>query len=377
MNIKRFFYSLAFIVVFLNGIASAEDNNPFQRATATAQLLAGIAPAPGDPVIDRLAALESAKEQHQWMDAQWSQVRARLETMEQWRSHELGSRDGQTRTLIYPFSGPDFLNAYEMAPDYARYIFFSLERPGSLPDLTAQSGAQFKQLLQDVRGAFRDIFERNYFITDYMSKQLATPQLSGTVPVMATMMALLDLRIVRIEPVDLFPDLTKAYAKPAVHRPAKLMRGVRIDFVNPKIGRIQQVYYFSLDASDKALEFYPGFLDWVGRQRPATAFLKSASYLLHDNQFAKTREMLLNSADVLIEDDTGIPYRFLNHSPWRVRLYGRYAKPIKALSYGYQPDLEAAYQKLQESPPLAFPFGYHWRTQKSGIIVAVKEARTN
>ncbi|HTM08681.1 MAG TPA: hypothetical protein VL754_09855 [Verrucomicrobiae bacterium] len=377
MNIKRFFYSLAFIVVFLNGIASAEDNNPFQRATATAQLLAGIAPAPGDPVIDRLAALESAKEQHQWMDAQWSQVRARLETMEQWRSHELGSRDGQTRTLIYPFSGPDFLNAYEMAPDYARYIFFSLERPGALPDLTAQSGAQFKQLLQDVRGAFRDIFERNYFITDYMSKQLATPQLSGTVPVMATMMALLDLRIVRIEPVDLFPDLTKAYAKPAVHRPAKLMRGVRIDFVNPKIGRIQQVYYFSLDASDKALEFYPGFLDWVGRQRPATAFLKSASYLLHDNQFAKTREMLLNSADVLIEDDTGIPYRFLNHSPWRVRLYGRYAKPIKALSYGYQPDLEAAYQKLQESPPLAFPFGYHWRTQKSGIIVAVKEARTN
>lgn len=377
MNIKRFFYSLALIVVFLNGIASAEENNTPQRATATAQLLAGIAPAPGDPVTDRLAALESSKEQRQWMETQWGQVRARLETMEQWRSHELGNRDGQTRTLIYPFSGPDFLNAYEMAPDYARYIFFSLERPGVLPDLSAQNSAQYKQLLQDVRGAFRDIFERNYFITDYMTKQLATPQLSGTVPVMATMMALLDLRIVRIEPVDLFPDLTQAYAKPAVHRPAKLMRGVRIDFVNPKIGRIQQLYYFSLDASDKALEFYPGFLDWIGRQRPATAFLKSASYLLHDNQFAKTREMLLNSADVLIQDDTGIPYKFLNHSPWHVRLYGRYAKPIKALTYGYQPDLEAAYQKLQESPPLAFPFGYHWRTQKSGIMVAVKEPRTN
>jgi hypothetical protein len=30
---------------------------------------------------------------------------------------------------------------------------------------------QFTKLLQDVRSAFRDIFERNYFITSYMTKQ--------------------------------------------------------------------------------------------------------------------------------------------------------------------------------------------------------------
>jgi hypothetical protein len=377
MKIKAVIFSLALLIVSTGVMAAGDDSAGSHRVTATAQLLAGIAPAPGDPLIDHLAAHDAFKEQHQWMETQWSQVHSRLLSMEQWRTQELASRNGQARTLIYPFSGPDFLNAYEMAPDYARYVFFSLERPGALPDLTAQNGAHFKQLLADVRGGFRDIFERNYFITDYMTKQLATPQLSGTVPIMTTMMALLDLRIVRIEPVDLFPEQTRAYEKPGAVRPRKLMRGVRIDFVNPKLGRTQQLYYFSLDASDKALEFYPGFLDWVGRQRPATTFLKSASYLLHDNQFAKTREMLLGSSDIVIQDDTGIPYRYLNHSPWQVRLYGRYAKPIKALSYGYQPDLEAAYQKLQETPALAFPFGYHWRTQKSGIIVAIKEARTN
>ncbi|HEY1371984.1 MAG TPA: hypothetical protein VGH50_05905 [Candidatus Binatia bacterium] len=377
MKIGSFLLLTALFFGFYHSSASAQDNNLLSRATATAQLLAGIAPAPGDPVIDRFAAMDCWKEHRQWMEAQWAQVRARLGAMEQWRAQEVRLGDGPERSLIYPFSGPDFLNAYEMAPEHARYVFFSLERPGTLPDLSAYTGGQFKQLLQDVRGAFHDIFERNYFITDYMTKQLATPQLSGTVPVMATMMALLDLRIVRIEKYDLFPEQTRAYDKPAAIRPRKLMRGARIEFANPKSGKTQQLYYFSLDVSDKALEFYPGFTDWVGRQRPATVFLKSASYLLHDAQFSKIREMLLACADTVIQDDTGIPYRFLVRSPWHVRLYGRYAKPLKALSYGYQPDLESAYQKMQETPPLAFPFGYHWRTQKSGIMVAVRELKTN
>lgn len=377
MKIGSFLLITALTLGLFHSSALAQDNNVPSRTTATAQLLAGIPPAPGDPVIDRFTAMDCWKEHRQWMEGQWAQVRARLGAMEQWRAQEVRLYDAPARSLIYPFSGPDFLNAYEMAPDHARYVFFSLERPGALPDLSTYTGGQFKQLLQDVRGAFRDIFERNYFITDYMTKQLATPQLSGAVPIMSTMMALLDLKIVRVENYDLFPEQTRAYDKPAAIRPRKLMRGARIEFVNPKSGKTQQLYYFSLDVSDKALEFYPGFTDWVGRQRPATVFLKSASYLLHDGQFSKTRDMLLASADTIIQDDTGIPYRFLARSPWHVRIYGRYAKPLKALSYGYQPDLEAAYQKIQETPPLAFPFGYHWRTQRSGIMVAVRELKTN
>jgi hypothetical protein len=352
--------------------AAAQDSATALRATATAQLLAGIAPAPGDPVIDRLAALDASKEQRQWMEKEWSQVRARLFAMEQWRAQELRVREAGNKTLIYPFSGPDFLNAYAMAPDHARYIFFSLERPGTLPDVENQGVGQFNLLLQDVRAALRDIFQRNYFITDYMTKQLTTPRITGAVPVIATMMALMNLNIVKIEPIDLFPELTRAYEKPAALRPPKLLRGVRIEFVNPKRGAPQSLYYFSLDVTDKALESYPGFIAWVGRNRPATAFLKSASYLLHDNQFAKTREMLLAAADIVIQDDTGIPYRLLARSPWQVRLYGRYAKPIKELSYGYQPDLEAAYGGRRDADPLPFPFGYHWKNQQSGLLVATR-----
>ncbi len=351
--------------------ATSGDNQEFnRRATATAQILAGITPNPLEPALKRFVESDTFREHQQWMTSSWNQVRGRIQTMETWRSHEVKIAGAQKKTLLYPFSGPDFLNAYTLFPDHGRYVFFSLERPGTIPDLESVTPVQFTQLLQDVRNAFRDIFERNYFITSYMTKQLTTPWIRGAVPVMATMMALMNRRIVRIEPLDLFPELTEAYDLPDAKRPRVLMRAVRIEFANPGAPGTQQLYYVALDATDKAVEFYPEFLNWVGQHKPATVLIKSASYLLHDQQFAKTREMLLGAADVVVQDDTGIPYRFINQTPWQVKLYGRYNRPVRPMRYGYQKDLEAAYSSRQEQVPLPFPFGYHWRGQQSGLIVA-------
>jgi len=356
--------------------SQAANNEPQEfnrRATATAQLLAGINPNPPEPAFNRFIDLDAWKEHQKWMSSQWALVRGRLSTMEAWREHEVKIAGAQKKTLLYPFSGPDFFNAYALFPDHARYVFFSLERPGALPDMESVTTVQFVKLLADVRGAFRDIFERNYFITSFMTKQLTTPWVRGSVPVMATMMALMNRRIVRIEPIDLFPELMRIYDAPEGKRPRILLRGVRIDFANPASPGIQQLYYFSLDATDKALEYYPEFLNWVGQYKPSTALIKSASYLLHDGQFAKTRAMLLESADLVVQDDTGIPYRFLNQAPWHVKLYGKYHKPIRPMEYAYQKDLEAAFKTLSDQPDLPFPFGYHWRGKQSALILAHRQ----
>lgn len=375
--IGRFISPAAFlaVILILPNIAGRVQAAPTEgeynrRATATAQILAGITPNPIDPALVRFVDSEAFKEHQQWMTTNWNQVRGRLQTMESWRSQEIKLVATQRKNLLYPFSGPDFLNAYTFFPEHSRYVFFSLERPGSLPDLESVTPVQFVKLLQDVRSAFRDIFERNYFITSYMTKQLTTPWIRGTVPIMATMMALMNRRIVRIEPLDLFPDLTQAYGTPDAKGPRVLMRAVRIEFAAPNATATQQLYYVSLDAADKALEFYPEFVNWISQYKPATVLLKSASYLLHDNQFAKTRSMLLEAADVVVQDDTGIPYKFISQDPWKVKLYGRYNRPIRPMTYGYQKDLETAYSARMEQSPLPFPFGYYWRGQKSGLIVA-------
>jgi hypothetical protein len=362
-----------------NPTAAVETPTPEfnRRATATAQLLAGITPNPAEPAFNHLLELDAWKEHQKWMTSQWAEVRGRIKTVEGWRDHELKIANPQKKTLLYPFSGPDFFNAYAFFPEHSRYVFFSLERPGTLPDLESVTMQQFAKLLTDVRGAFRDIFERNYFITSYMNKQLTTPWIRGTVPVMATMMALMNRRIVRIEPIDLFPELTKVYDSPEGKRPRLLLRGVRIEFSNPGAPGVQQLYYFSLDATDKALEYYPDFLNWVGQNRPASALIKSASYLLHDAQFSKTRAMVLDSADLLVQDDTGIPYRFINQTPWQAKLYGKYNKPIKPMGYGYQKDLDAAFKAKVQTNELPFAFGYHWRGGQGALILATKERNSN
>ena len=165
---------------------SADSSEFNRRATATGQILAGIVPNPSDPALKRLVESDTFKEHQQAMTSSWTQVRSRIQTMETWRSQEIKIPGAHKKTLLYPFSGPDFLNAYTLFPDHGRYVFFSLERPGTLPDLESVTPVQFAKLLQDVRSAFHDIFERNYFITSYMSKQLTSPWIRGTVPVMAT-----------------------------------------------------------------------------------------------------------------------------------------------------------------------------------------------
>jgi hypothetical protein len=342
---------------------------------AVAQVLAGIAPAPGDPRIDRIVATAEWRAHRDWVQQRWGEVKLRLASISRWRAESLPLADGGQRTLIYPFSGPDFLNAYAMFPDHPRYLFFSLEKPGSLPAITSLSEHKQARVLADVRAALQDIFTRNYFITDYMTRQLSTPYVSGTVPVMAVMMALTGQRIVSIEPVDPFPELTQEYNQLGANRPRKMLCGARITFVRAgdPPGSARTLEYYSLDASDRALRWYPGFIDYVGRQQPATGFLKSASYLLHDDQFARTRGLLLTRTDVVVQDDTGIPYRYLTGAGWGVRLYGVYTAPIKPLQYGKQPDLESAFKAAGQVPPLDFPFGYRGKSGRSTLLLAKRE----
>src|SRR5438094_4298612 len=87
-------YLKSLILVFVLGLsltnARAGDNIEFnRRATATAQILAGISPAVSDPAIERLTKLEAFAEHEKWMASQWSQVRNRISATESLWAREL------------------------------------------------------------------------------------------------------------------------------------------------------------------------------------------------------------------------------------------------------------------------------------------------
>ena len=78
---------------------------------------------------------------------------------------------------------------------------------------------------------------------------------------------------------------------------------------------------------------------------PITTFVKAGSYLLHWNSFSTLRDLILDKSLFVLQDDTAVPYRFFKSGGWEVRLFGRYATPVKDFTNVEQKDLREAYEE--------------------------------
>src|SRR5258706_3836589 len=305
------------------------------------------------------------------MRAVWARMNDRqVAAMTAWRDARLSQTCPAGRTLMYPFSGPDFFNAYWLFPRCKTIVMFGLEHIGEVPDIEAMNEHAILLLLADVRTAMSSFLARNYFITGSMAKQLRTSQLHGVLPVFMLSMALTGVDIVRIVPHGLAP-LSRTDGVPE-GKPLRDLKGVTIEFHAPGSTITQRVHYFTVDATDRGLTHYPEFLAFVRNLAPTTTFIKSASYLLHSNKFNEMRSALLDISDYVVQDDSGLPYAMLDKRGWRVRLHGRYGRPIPPFRGAFPVGLDPAYKAQTPAPP-PFTFGYQYRDfrdARSNLMVA-------
>ncbi len=341
------------------------------RVGSVARLLAGLAPTVASH--DAIANSTEWQAHRDQVQAGWARVKSgRGGVMSKWRDGAIRSACTGSGTLLYPFSGPDFMNAYVLFPGCRNYILFGLEMPGDVPELEKLDRAALGKLLADVRVAVGDLVERNYFITSRMSRQLHTSQLKGVVPVLLASMALAGVDVKSVESLEL-PALPRADEEGAETqagaKPWRKLRAVQITFQRPGAAKPQTLQYFSVDATNKGVAPYPEFLAHLRSVKPAPMLIKSASYLLQDRQFRLVRDTLLESAEFLVQDDTGMPYEVLKEHGWEVNLYGGYRKPIHPFHWAYQSKLDAAY-KAGTPGELPFSFSYHWNGGKSNAMVA-------
>ena len=340
--------------------APAIDPAAALRVDSTARLLAGLPPSSADHAA--LADTATWKSHSIAMEKSWSRPRdGQLAAMKQWRATELPQQCPVGSTLFYPFSGPDFLNAWTLFPECDTFVMFGLEPVGRLPDPSAMKPKEFASLLSDVRDAMINLFARNYFITSRMQLQLRTERLRGVLPVITMSMVLAGLEVTGTGPAP-FPN-----TKGAKHN----LSGVTIDFRVPGSPRPRRVIYYSLDISDKGLADYPAFIDYLRGMAPTTTLVKSASYLMHITEFRKIRNLVLEISEFLVQDDTGVPYAPLRKAGWEVRPYGVYLVPIPPFEAQYQKSLAALYDSANPQP-LPFRFGYHTKPSdtRSTLMVA-------
>jgi len=318
------------------------------------------------------------------LQASWQKLSTgRVAAMTAWRDAAVSPTCLVGKTLLYPFSGPDFFNAWWLFPDCETFVLFGLEHLGEPPNIEAMNHRQFTRLLADVRAATGDFIDRNYFITENMARQLHTAQLRGVVPLVMISMAISGLDILRVVPLKLKPeDFAMAGGKPVGPRSKgrslrPQLRGVGIEFRAPGSPVVRRMQYFSADVTDEGLTRYPELLAYMRSFGPTTTFLKLASYLLHNREFSQVRDTLLEVSGFVVQDDSGLPYDLLAARGWQVRLHGRYDVPIPPFQRAFQTALATAYSE-QRPDVLPFTFGYQYhdaRDERSNVMVARGPAR--
>jgi len=286
----------------------------------------------------------------------------RLKPMRTFAAEHL-SKEQVCDTLFYPFSGPDVLNAVTLFPSCHRYVLFGLEKVGQLPDSSTLSDDQKVLMLKAMTKAQEYLVRRNFFVTQYMSKDLNTSNLNGVVPLAAVMLVRLGYELKDISPANL--DGTPFVANPNNKQP----KAVHLKFAKPGQAD-QEIFYASFDASNVGLNSNPAFVTYLANVHPSATLLKAASYLLHTAEFSEMQKIVTSKSTTIVQDDTGVPYSALKTAGFDIALYGEYSKPIDAFNSHYQKDLASGYAGQKQKLPLPFQWSYNWTADGINMQIA-------
>lgn len=307
------------------------------------------------------------------LDSMFSHVNAgRCTKMRIWADSELINSHSKT-TIFYPFSGPDFFNANIFYPNADQYILIAMEPIGSLPDICNMSPVAVSNYLNSINNSMKDIFKRSYFITRKMSSDLYKTKVNGTVPLISLFIKRTGHDIVSMHKIGV--DSVGNYLITDTLKNTKgFVSGIKIDFLTPSDKKIQSVLYFRADISDQGLEKIPGFKKYLNQLPQSFSYLKAASYLMHSENFKDIRSLIFDKSLTILQDDSGIAYKFFDKQDWSIKLYGKYVKPKDEFSYIREPELEKAY-KSSAFRPLPYSLGYNWGTDHVNMLYAVKKTK--
>lgn len=316
-----------------------------------------------------------------YVDSSWKRLEARrLKSMRNWAANEFSTPNTVCNTLFYPFSGPDFLTANTFFPNADKIIMLGLEPVGKLPELKKFKPGEHSMYSANFKQSLGDIFDKSYFITRKMLQDFSAQKVNGLLPILTffirkTGNEISDIKYVYRYSQDSIVERPYNTKMPDIEDGGiKKPFGVRVDYVQNS--KNKSVYYFKYDVSNKKFNDTCVFYNYINKNKNVVTYIKSASYLLHNNFMSNMKDVILKNSSYVIQDDTGIPYKFFTeNNAWEMKLYGAYTRPVSDFPYlDMQKPLQEAFEKdSSKIGKLPFHLGYHWGSKKDVIIYASKK----
>ena len=345
------------VAVSLPSVRAASPND-------TARILAGLPPAPGSPLA-RITASPAWQDHAAQMSAAWHAFERRhLTRIRVWAAAKL---PGPYPAMFYMFGGPDFVHADAFFPHARTYVQAGLEPVGTVPDLSQLPPQQLAASLSALRQSLNNFLQFGYFITKEMGTQFKFGAFSGTLPVLYVFLARSGKRINGVEFVALSGNGNVAAVR-GKRKPA----GVKISFSGSD-GAPRTLYYFRTNLENSGVA-KSGFLKFCARLGTGGSLLKSASYLMHVGGFSKVRDFVLRHSAIIVQDDSGIPLRYLSDGRWRLYPFGQYIPPIDVFKQHVQPDMAQLFARAAQR--VNFGIGYRSHPTRTTILVATRATPT-
>ena len=326
----------------------------------TARRLAGL---PVTAVPDR----QRARQEHHdhAVTASFSHFEQRVgEAMLRWSHDTLAAAEGAT--VFYPFGGPDLVTVRRFYPRASRYVLLALQDGGPPPSLDTLSTSDLDATLDLYAGVFDAFARRGFFITAQMGSGYRTPHMTrGVTGVLLAFAEREGLAVEAIEPVHIGASGVEPVADD--RRLADTWSSVRL-WLRRTDGTPVELDYLRVDLGDAALARDPDALRLLTSLSAGPTVLKAASHLPQQPGFTRIRDLILDHAPQLVQDETGVAYRRL--APFEVRLFGAF-RGVNGLFDGRpQRDLQEAYARGQVSP-LPFSVGYR-KAAGAALMVATR-----
>jgi len=271
---------------------------------------------------------------------------------------------------LYPFSGPDILHALAFYPDAGEIILFGLEPPGTIPDpMRAPENKRTGHLL-NFRKAISTILKSSFFVTDDMSKKIGKTPYASVTGILMFLLARGSFIITEVKHIAM--DSSGVIIGNDNSR-AGVIPGVEIIFHRQGQPALIMARYFQVDIQNSSKKGRV-FINSLQKSGPVGTIIKSASYLMHGGTFSKIRKAILENSTCIIQDDSGIPYRYFDKKIWDITYHGYYHRPINYFRGLYQKDLNESIRKHSTGKlPFIYGYGYSFKDMTYHLLCASKK----
>jgi hypothetical protein len=302
------------------------------------------------------------------IDKEWDLVQKnKMRPIRSWVDSLQISKAMNGQTLFYPFSGPDFLYANLFFPTVKNYVLIALEPLGTLHNVTTEEREYSEPYLQQLQKSLYFSTHDGFFRTKSMEKELNQIDLNGTIHLLLFYIKRCGYEITEVSPIELD---TLGNVLPFDGSDLGAPAAARIEFCDAAKRDVKTLYYFSYDLSDENLQKHPRVLKFAEKMGTQSTLLKAASYLLHRPEFTIMRQYVLKNSQLILQDDSGVPYKRLEPSAWTIELFGNYSKTIDLFTHKYQADLKSAYEAQKPKHPLPFRIGYNLVHSEANMMLA-------